>query len=352
VLDRACRRVEAVVARHTVLATGGLGQIFLRTTNPEGARGDGVAMAHRAGASVIHMEFVQFHPTALYMPGAMKDLISEAVRGEGGVLLAPDGGPLPQRHAPAALELAPRDVVARAIYAAMLEHDWPYVLLDIASRRDAGFIRRRFPAIHARCLELGIDITRRPIPVVPAAHYACGGVLADERGRTTLEGLYAVGEVACTGVHGANRLASTSLLEGLVWGRRAARDIRAREVPAAPLAESEVPPWDEPAPGVEVDPARVHGDLEAVRNLMWHYVGLARSAPRLQRAVRELRRLALDVEDLYRSSPLTDALVGLRNATLSGLLVARGALRNRASRGCHYRQDGTPERRELMQAHH
>jgi L-aspartate oxidase len=344
VFDRAKRRVKTVIARHTVLATGGLGQIFLCTTNPGGARGDGVAMAYRAGARVINSEFMQFHPTALHMPGTTKTLISEAVRGEGGVLLTPDGDPFMEHYEPAERELAPRDAVSRAIYTEMLSKGYPYVLLDIATRQPADYIRGRFPEIHARCLEHNIDITGQPIPVVPAAHYACGGVLVDLRGRTTLNRLYAVGEVACTGVHGANRLASTSLLEGLVWGTRTACDIRERKSTAA-ISERDVPPWDESATGYEADPALVQGDMQSVRSLMWHYVGLLRNKWRLRRATQDLRRLWSDVEDFYRTAHLTDALIGLRNMVLSAVIVARSATQNRTSRGCHYREDNPPPSR-------
>ena len=341
VFDRSKRRVKTVIARHTVLATGGLGQIFLCTTNPVGARGDGVAMAYRAGARVINSEFMQFHPTALHMPGTTKTLISEAVRGEGGVLLTPDGEAFMERYEPKERDLAPRDTVARAIYTEMLSRGYPYVWLDIATRRPADYTRNRFPEIHARCLEHNIDITRQPIPVVPAAHYACGGVLVDLRGRTTLSRLYAVGEVACTGVHGANRLASTSLLEGLVWGTRSAHDIRGREHAAA-ISESDVPPWDESATSYDADPALIQGDMQSIRSLMWHYVGLLRNKWRLKRATQELRRLWSNVEDFYRTANLTDELIGLRNMVLSALIVARSAMQNRTSRGCHYREDTLP----------
>ena len=339
--DRSERRVKTVIARHTVLATGGLGQIFLCTTNPVGARGDGMAMAYRAGARVINSEFMQFHPTALHMPGTTKMLISEAVRGEGGVLLTPDGEAFMERYEPVERDLAPRDAVARAIYTEMLSQGYPYVRLDIATRRPADYIRNRFPEIHARCLEHNIDITRQPIPVVPAAHYACGGVLVDLRGRTTLSRLYAVGEVACTGVHGANRLASTSLLEGLVWGTRSAQDIRGREHAVA-ISEDDVPPWDESATSYDADPALIQGDMQNIRSLMWHYVGLLRNKWRLKRANQELRRLWSNVEDFYRTAHLTDELIGLRNMVLSALIVARAAMQNRTSRGCHYREDSPP----------
>jgi L-aspartate oxidase len=339
-LNRSTAKIEPILAAQTILATGGLGQLFLNTTNPAGSRGDGLAMAYRAGARVVNAEYVQFHPTALHMPGTTKALISEAVRGEGGVLLTPDGEPFMDRYDPR-MELAPRDVVARAIYTEMLAHDYPYVLLDIASHRPASYIHERFPGIHAECRKHNLDISSRPVPVVPAAHYFCGGVLVDDHCRTTLPGLYAVGEVSCTGVHGANRLASTSLLEGLVWGVRAAKDIRQRTAGGV-VSDDAVPPWDDAGLTHDADPALISGDMQSIRNLMWHYVGLRRNEYRLVRATRELRRLWFNIEEFYRDAYLTDALIGLRNMVLDGTVVAQAALRNRASRGCHYREDALP----------
>jgi L-aspartate oxidase len=337
-LKHATRAVEPIVARQTILATGGLGQIYLNTTNPPGSRGDGLAMAYRAGARVVNAEYVQFHPTALSMAGTTKMLISEAVRGEGGVLLTPAGERFMERYAPGEKDLATRDVVARAIYKEMIDNDYPHVLLDIASHKPAEEIRQRFPGIHAHCLKHNIDITCQPIPVVPAAHYFCGGLLVDLDGRTSLPGLYAVGEVACTGVHGANRLASTSLLEGLVWADRAARDISERD--EGPLiSRAEVPPWHETGFREEADHALIQGDLHNIRSLMWHYVGLMRNGDRLGRAVRELRRLWLSIEDFYRRAHLTDGLIGLRNSVLNAVIVSRAALLNPTSRGNHFRED-------------
>ena len=343
VFDREERHVHPILAEHTILATGGLGQIYLNTSNPPGARGDGLAMAYRAGARIANAEYIQFHPTTLHMPGVTKFLISEAVRGEGGVLLTPSGQPFMERYDPEWKDLAPRDVVARAIYWQMLENDYPYVLLDIATHKPADEIRQRFPQIYGRCLEFNIDITRQPIPVVPAAHYFCGGVLVDLWGRSSLPGLYAIGEVSCTGVHGANRLASTSLLEGLVWGVRAAQHIR--QLPsgsppsAGPLGEDQAPPWDESGLIYDADPPLIQGDMQTIRNLMWHYVGLVRSEYRLKRAVRELRHLWLEIEEFYRKTRLADSLIGLRNSALVALIVARAAERNRVSRGAHYREE-------------
>jgi L-aspartate oxidase len=322
----------------TILATGGLGRIYRHTSNPEGIRGDGLAMAHRAGARVINAEYVQFHPTTLAVAGGEGFLISEAVRGEGGRLLTPDGRAFMADYAPQWKDLAPRDVVARAIHREMIEHGYPHILLDVFSVMTAERIRERFPTIYDRCLRHGVDIVQQPIPVVPAAHYFCGGVWTDEWGRTTIGNLYAVGEVACTGVHGANRLASTSLLEGLVWGNRAARDITARN--SLPVVGfEEVPPWEEEGLEEEADPALIWRDMRTIQHTMWHYVGLARSARRLARALRDLNHLRQDIEDFYRRTRLNDALIGLRHSVQAALIVAEAAQHNRVSRGCHFRDD-------------
>jgi L-aspartate oxidase len=241
VLDQKSSAIIRVLAGHTILATGGLGQIFRHTSNPPSARGDGIAMAWRAGVRLINMEYVQFHPTTLSVRGAPNLLISEAVRGEGAVLLDPSGRPFMERYAPEWKDLAPRDIVARAIHMEMLENGYDHVDLDIASKHPGDYIRERFPQLISTCSRHGIDATSQPIPVVPAAHYFCGGILVDEWGRTNFEGLYAIGEVSCTGVHGANRLASTSLLEGLVWGDRAARYIADHQRES--IKEARVPSW-------------------------------------------------------------------------------------------------------------
>lgn len=341
VLEHGERRVRRYLAGATVLATGGLGRIYRNTTNPSGARGDGLAMAHRAGARLINTEYVQFHPTALHLPGREGFLISEAVRGEGGRLLTPEGRAFMADYAPEWKDLAPRDVVARAIHHVMETCGYTHVWLDIASHLPADHIRARFPSIYATCLAAGLDITCEPIPVVPAAHYACGGVWVDEWGRSSIHNLYAVGEVSCTGLHGANRLASTSLLEGLVWGHRAAQHIETlfQARPAIPSA-AEVPPWDESDLVDDGDPALIQGDMQTIQNIMWHYVGLVRSAERLSRAIRELRHLWNEIETFYRTTKLSDGLIGLRNAVEVALIVAQAARHNRHSRGCHYRQDG------------
>jgi L-aspartate oxidase len=337
VLDQVQQRVVCCQARHTVLATGGLGQIFRRTSNPAGARGDGMAMAWRAGARLINMEFVQFHPTTFFHGGLSRFLVTEAIRGAGARLVTEDGRPFMDRYAPEWKDLAPRDVVARAIHHEMQARGVPNVYLDLRSYIPAERIRARFPNIHRDCLAYGVDITRDLVPVVPAAHYACGGVWADERGRTSLDRLYAVGEVSCTGLHGANRLASTSLLEGLVWGYRAAQDIlrdRAERPMARPAAMRR---WkgsgEEP-----VDPALIEQDMAALQQVMWSHVGLVRTTRGLARAVGALRELNRTIRNFYAPAKLTDAHVGLRNAARTALLVAEAARANTQSVGCHYRE--------------
>jgi L-aspartate oxidase len=338
VLDRKEGAVHRVLAKATVLATGGLGRIYRHTSNPEGARGDGLAMAYRAGARVVNAEYIQFHPTTLAVPGADNFLISEAVRGEGGRLYTPDGRHFMDHYAPRWGDLAPRDVVARAIHHEMITHGYPHVLLDLASHMDADHIRERFPTIYATCLEAGADITAGPIPVVPAAHYACGGVLVNEWGRTTIEGLYAIGEVSCTGVHGANRLASTSLLEGLVWGDRAGQDIAIRNNLSL-VAEDEIPPWEDVGDNALADPVLLYRDRRTIQNIMWLYVGLARNTRRLGRALRDLNHLWEEIDHFYRATRLSYDLIGLRNLAQTAWVVTRAAWHNRQSRGAHYRED-------------
>lgn len=342
VFDRDEQTVHRYRAGITILATGGLGRIYRNTTNPPGARGDGLAMAHRAGARIANAEYVQFHPTALSAPGAEGLLISEAVRGEGGVLLTPEGRAFMSDYSPEWKDLAPRDVVARAIHHEMEAHGYSHVLMDIASHVPSEEIRKRFPYIYERTLKAGFDISSEPVPVVPAAHYFCGGVLVDEWGRSNIENLFAVGEISCTGVHGANRLASTSLLEGLVWGNRSAQCVD--EILSATSRKKgprfdEIPPWDESGLTAEPDPALIQGDMQNIQNIMWHYVGLVRNADRLSRATRELRHLWNEIETFYRSTKLSDGLIGLRNAVEVALIVAQAAQHNRQSRGCHYRSD-------------
>ena len=335
--DQTDGNVVRCLAQQTILATGGLGQIFLCTTNPAGARGDGVAMAYRAGARVINMEFVQFHPTTFYHPQAPRFLISEAVRGAGAQLVHADGQPFMQRYDPEWKDLAPRDVVSRGIYHEMLERDAPNVYLDLRSHIPEAHIREHFPNIYQACLAYGIDITRDLVPVVPGAHYSCGGVWTDEWGQTTIDRLYAIGEVACTGLHGANRLASTSLLEGLVWGDRVARHSRQHRSSRSAYPAASIPPWKDD--GVKPpDPALIQQDMSSIKNIMWNYVGLVRTTHRLQRALRELRHLETEIEQFYRVSSLTDDLIGLRNAVRTAIIVAMAAWENKTSMGCHYRE--------------
>lgn len=328
-------RVVPIMARETILATGGLGQIFLHSTNPPGARGDGIAMAYRAGARIINLEFIQFHPTALFQEERRRFLISESVRGEGGILKRKNGEEFMKDIHPMG-SLAPRDVVARAIQEVMLSHDESSVYLDI-SHKDSDWIRSRFPHIFETCLDYGFDMTKQPIPVVPAAHYSCGGVAVDLKGQTSISRLHAVGEVSCTGVHGANRLASTSLLEGLVWGyeagRNAARIIKKSKKYYFPA----ISPWIHEKQ--DVDPALIFQDWLTIKYTMWNYVGLTRTVRRLRRARRILRELRGEVEGFYKRAILTDSLLGLRNGVQTALAIMFAAEENRESRGCHYRID-------------
>lgn len=336
VLDQDSGDVKRILAKKTILATGGLGQIYLRTTNPKGSRGDGLAMAYRAGARVINAEFVQFHPTTFHQEGAPHFLISEAVRGAGARLVHANGRPFMDKYDPEWKDLAPRDVVARSIHRELLAHDIPNVYLDLRSYIPEETIRSQFPGIAAQCAQYGIDIAEDLVPVVPGAHYSCGGIWTDEWGRTTIADLYAVGEVACTGVHGANRLASTSLLEGLVWGDRAARDIRDAIATAALPEPTATPPW-QPAAGEVPDPVLISQDMGTIQQIMWNYVGLMRTTSRLARALRELRHLETEIEEFYRRSVLTDELIGLRNAVRTAVIVSAAAWANKKSMGCHYR---------------
>ena len=335
--DQGSGQVKRVLANKTVLATGGLGQIFLRTSNPVGSRGDGVAMASNAGARVINMEFIQFHPTTFHKEGAPNFLISEAVRGEGARLVSATGEPFMHRYAPEWKDLAPRDIVARSIHREMLSKGLTHVYLDLRSYIPRDDILRHFPTIAESCREYGVDITRDLAPVVPAAHYSCGGVWTDEWGHTTLEDLYAIGEVSCTGVHGANRLASTSLLEGLVWGRRAAEDILRCLPGKRRHAADDIPAWQDTATD-QPDPALIQQDMSAIKHIMWNYVGLIRTTARLNRALSELRHLEGEILHFYRRSKLTDELIGLRHAVHTALIVAQAAWENKSSVGAHYRE--------------
>ncbi len=338
VFDQATAKVTAHLAPKTILASGGLGNIFLHSTNPEGARGDGLAMAYNAGVRIINAEYVQFHPTGLYLRDHVQFLVTEAVRGAGGRLVDKSGEPFMQRYDPEWKDLAPRDVVARGIHTEMLSTGAKCVYLDLASHVPTDKILSHFPDIYAKSLALGVDITKDLIPVVPAAHYLCGGIWVDDVGRASIRNLYAIGEVSCTGLHGANRLASTSLLEGLVWGTRSAMDVEATlgELRVDP---SDIPPWKDEGLTETADPALISQDMSTIQHIMWNYVGLARSTRRLERAIRDLRNLQIDISRFYAATKLSDPLIGLRNSVQSALIVAQAAWENKASLGCHYRED-------------
>ncbi|MFZ1711742.1 MAG: L-aspartate oxidase, partial [Nitrosomonas sp.] len=333
ILDKESNKVRTIGAQNTILATGGTGKVYLYTTNPDVATGDGIAMGWRAGCRVVNMEFIQFHPTCLFHPHAKSFLISEAVRGEGGLLKLPNGERFMPQH-DARAELAPRDIVARAIDFEMKKRGLDCVFLDI-SHKPADFLKQHFPTIYKFCLNLGIDITREPIPVVPAAHYTCGGVMTDQRGRTDIDHLYAVGETAYTGLHGANRLASNSLLECLVIGMSAASDIMEQPPSANPV----LPNWDESRVTDADEEIVISHNWDELRRFMWSYVGIVRTNKRLQRAQHRIDLLREEISEYYANFRVSSDLLELRNLVCTADLIVRSAMLRHESRGLHYSRD-------------
>lgn len=336
VLDNKTHRVKTIFAPYTMLATGGCGALYLYTSNPQSAIGDGYAMAYRAGARIVNMEYIQFHPTSLFHRDADGFLISETVRGEGARLKSRDDRLFMENHSEKK-ELAPRDEVTRAIYEEMTNTNSSYVYLDLASYAKID-IKKRFPNIYQTCWRYGIDITKDPIPVVPAAHYCCGGVLVDTWGVSSLKGLYAVGEVACTGLHGANRLASTSLLEGLIWGTRAANHIANHFNPTPSYNPSDIHQWYYPEKEEEIDPALINQDWVFIRSTLWNYAGIIRTEKRLERARADLDYLRHRIEKFYREAKMDVKVVGLKHGIQVAQLITSAAISNPINRGAHYRR--------------
>jgi len=343
VLDRTTGQINPYVTGATLLCSGGAARAYLHSTNPPIATGDGIAMAYRAGAVLANLEFIQFHPTLFYNPQHESFLVSEAVRGFGGRLLTVSGERFMPKYDEKA-ELAPRDVVARAIDQEMKKSGDPYVLLDITHRRP-GEVRERFPHIYRHCLEHKYDMTKEPIPVVPAAHYVCGGVNTDLRGKTNIDGLFAIGEVACTGVHGGNRLASNSLLEAVVYAHRAFLTLRDDDRQTLSPPVEDIPEWEDTDTENPEEWVLVSHDKREIQELMWDYVGIIRSDIRLERAMRRVLVVNQEVEEFYRRTKVSTPLLELRNMAAVSYLMIRSALERKESRGLHYNTD-YPEPRE------
>ncbi|MBD3289420.1 L-aspartate oxidase [candidate division KSB1 bacterium] len=337
VLDTASGSIKMFLSKYTILATGGCGQVYLHTTNPKIATGDGIAMAFRAGARIANLEFMQFHPTTLFHQKADSFLISEAVRGFGGVLKTKDGAKFMENYHSMG-SLAPRDIVARAIDAELKKRGENCVYLDI-THLDADALIDRFPHIYAKCLSYNIDITKQPIPVVPAAHYMCGGVETDINGRTNIANLYACGEVACTGVHGANRLASNSLLEAVVFSHQIYRNILDQKDRISTVHFPEIQAWDDSGTFNQEEWILIQHDKEEIQSLMWDYVGIVRSNLRLQRAQRRVNLICNEIEKFYKKTKITEGLLELRNLAFTAKLIINCALHRKESRGLHYTTD-------------
>lgn len=328
--------IDTFFSGNVVLATGGIGNLYYHTTNPVSATGDGISMAFRSGAEIINAEFVQFHPTALFHRDIKRFLISESLRGEGGRLKNHEGKEFMEEYSEMG-DLAPRDVVSRAVYDQICKTGREYMLLDIAGHYKGSVpLEKRFSKIYSTCLKGGIDISREPIPITPAAHYFCGGIKSGINGRTSLKNLYAVGEVSCTGLHGANRLASASLLEGLLWGKSAATDIIENGKDIGKKRLDNIPDWEKPDNAEAFDPLLIDQDMKAIQLTMWNYAGIIRTLKGLRRAESDLEYYAHRIMRFYKSAEITKQIIELRNAVVSSQIIVAAALRNKRSAGCHF----------------